>query len=112
MISGEGFELGDDISMSAELEVRVDPFAEDDEPELFEPSNLCLREVVEREVRERRPSPERKRARQPVAPLRSGQAPCIRQLLLERARVDVHAFGTKEISRRPRLEDVGAECSP
>ena len=69
MLADERLELADDVAVSAELEVGVDPLLERDEPQLLEPADLRLREVVERELRERRASPERERADEQLAAL-------------------------------------------
>ena len=53
MLAYERLELTDDVAVPAELEVGVDPLLEGDEPQLLEPPDLRLCEVVERELRER-----------------------------------------------------------
>ena len=58
----ERLELADDVAVAAELEVGVDPLLDRDEAQLLEPADLRLRQVVERELGERRAAPERERA--------------------------------------------------
>ena len=61
VLADETLELADHIAVAPELELGVDALAEDNEPQLLEPPDLRLREVVERELGERRPAPERER---------------------------------------------------
>ena len=60
----ERLELGDELGVAPEREVRLDPLLERDEPELLEPGDLGLGERLVEEVRERRPAPERERLAQ------------------------------------------------
>ena len=55
--------------MPSELEVRLDPLFFRDEPQLLEPPDLGLREVLERELGQRRTAPELERTLQKVTPL-------------------------------------------
>ena len=76
VLADERLQLADDVAVRPELEISVDPLADDDEAKLLEPADLRLREVVERELRERRPAPERERRLQPAraAPRREAAA--------------------------------------
>ena len=58
MAGDEGLELGDDLTLTPEREIRLDPLLDDVQVELVEPSDLLLRERVERELGERRAAPE------------------------------------------------------
>ena len=57
----EHLELRDELAVPAQLELGVDSLLQRRQPELLEPPDLVLRELVEREVREGGPSPERQR---------------------------------------------------
>ena len=72
VVADERLELADHVAVAAELEVGVDPLLAGDEPQLLEASDLRLREVVERELGERRAAPEleRRRSGAPAAPRR------------------------------------------
>ena len=60
----ERLELRDELRVTAECEVGVDPLLERDGAELLEPRDLGLRERLVEEVRERRAAPERERLAQ------------------------------------------------
>ena len=69
--------------MAPELGIGADPLLARDEPQLLEPADLGLGEVVVGQVGERRPAPEREcLAQRRGALLRLGRA-CIREQLLE-----------------------------
>ena len=74
MVAHERLELADHVSVLAELEIGVDPLAEDDEPQLLEPPGLRLCEVVERELSERWTPPQIEGGLQSVASLLCGEA--------------------------------------
>ena len=59
MLRDERFELADDVTVPAEIEVCIDPRLERHEAELVETPDLRLREVVERELGQRRATPKR-----------------------------------------------------
>src|SRR6266496_1756047 len=61
MLDDESLELGDKCLVLGEGQFRFDPFLERSEPQLFKPLDLDLCEGLEREVAERRASPERER---------------------------------------------------
>ena len=61
MTGDERVELGDDLTLTPEREIRLDPFLDDVQVELLKPSDLLLRERVERELGERRAAPEAQR---------------------------------------------------
>ncbi len=54
-------QLGDELRMVAELEVRRDPILERSRPNLLEPADLIVGERLVAQVGERRPAPERER---------------------------------------------------
>ena len=57
----ERVELADELAVASETEERIDPVLRGGEPELSEPVDLGLREVVVRELGERGPPPQRER---------------------------------------------------
>ena len=57
MLGDEPLELADDVTVATELEIGVDPLRNCGEPELVQPPDLRLREILERELRERRSPP-------------------------------------------------------
>ena len=79
MVAHEPLELADDVAVAAELEIGLDPLLDRDEPELLEPPDLGLCEVVERELGESRSAPERERLLELLAPLGRRQAPGVRR---------------------------------
>ncbi len=66
MLAHERLELGNDFSVSAEREIRVDPRLRAGESKLLEPRDLRLRESLEPNVCERGPAPEPQRPAQGV----------------------------------------------
>ena len=75
MLADERLELADHVALQPELELGVDALADDDEPQFLEPSDLRLREIVERELRERRSTPQRERGLQQRPSLLGGKLP-------------------------------------
>ena len=61
MLADERLQLADDIAVAAEIQVSLDPLPVSDQAKFLEPADLGLREIVERELRERRPAPKRER---------------------------------------------------
>ncbi len=80
-----------------------------DEPQLLEPPDLGLREVVEREVRERGATPQSERALQQVPPLLGRKPPRIDERALEPTRVELLGRDAEDVAGRLGLEHVGAE---
>ena len=64
MARNERFQLRDDLGLTPECEIGLDPVLERRDVELVEPGDLVLREALVREIRQRRPSPEREGAPQ------------------------------------------------
>ena len=109
MLGDEGFELADHIALASELEVGVDPLAADDEPQLLEASDLCLREVVECELGQSGTAPEVEGGLKPVASLFRGKSPCVRERTLEASRIDLIRLHPEQVARRAGDEDVCAQ---
>jgi hypothetical protein len=66
MLPNQRLQLGDDVSIAPELELRLDPRLESGKVKLLEPGDLALREGSIGEPREWRPAPERERIRHPL----------------------------------------------
>ena len=75
MLRDERLELADDVAVPPELEVGLDPLLERGDAKLLQPSDLGLRELLERELGERGPTPELERSRS--APALRGGSPRI-----------------------------------
>ena len=73
------FQLDDHVPVAAELHVGGDPLLQGDEPELLEPPRLALRELLGRELGERRPAPERERLAEHDRPLLRRRQPGLAQ---------------------------------
>ena len=106
MLADEPFQLADHVAVTTELEVGVDLLPAGDEPKLLEPTGLRLREVVERELRQCRPTPQGERCSQRVAPLLGGKPPRVGKRALEAAGVDLIRRDAEHVARRTRLEDI------
>ena len=61
LLEHEALELGDELAVPREREVSVDPVLERGQAQLLEPRDLRVREGLRRQIRERRPSPQRER---------------------------------------------------
>jgi hypothetical protein len=109
MITDERLDLADDVAVMSELEVGLDPLLEGDEPQLFETPYLGLRELLEREFRQRRSSPQGERPSEELAPLLRSDPAGVVQLNFEATCVDLLGACAEDVSGRPRLEDVGPE---
>ena len=87
----EHLELADDVTVKATLDVGVDALLERIEPQLLEPPDLTLRELLARQIGERRAAPERQRRPQQLRSL-AGR---------ERARLDEHGLEAKGVDGVP-----------
>ena len=81
-------------------------------PELFEPPDFGLRELLERELCECGAPPERERSLEELAALLGAGAARIVELHLEAACVHVVRLHAEDVSRRSCLQDVGPELLP
>jgi hypothetical protein len=93
MLGGQHLELGNQRRVAPELEVGVDPQLERLETQLLESRDLAGGERVEREVRQRRTSPQGQRLAQDLRGVGVGalcmSAPPILEQLLEDAQIDL-----------------------
>ena len=100
----ERLELADDRGVTPGRQVEVDPRLEDRQPALVEARRRGLREGLVREVRERRPTPERECLAEVVRPgLREP---------LEAIDVELVGLDADEVPRRTGHDPVGAEGVP
>src|SRR5687768_1028882 len=106
MLGSQCLELADDIAVTAEIEVSIDPLPVSDEAKFLEPADLRLSEIVECELRERRPTPQRKRRLQKRTPLLRRKPPRVGERLLEPTRVDLFGTDVEHVARRAGVEDV------
>ena len=108
MLGGQLFELGDDERVLARRQARVDALFSGGEAQLLEPGDLSLRERVERDIGQRRPSPQPQRIVEQAPGGRSvaGQACRPRGLdqRLETPRVDRVGLDRQAIARRHGLQ--------
>ncbi len=68
MLRDQLLELADELAVSPEREIGVDPILERRQSKLPEPDDLGLRKRLPGEITERRSAPERKRRPQSVSP--------------------------------------------
>jgi hypothetical protein len=85
--------------VTAELEFGVDALLHRHQTKLLQAPDLGLREVVERELGERRAAPECESRLEPVDPLRGGQRPRMGELALEAPGVDLLRRHAEHVSR-------------
>ena len=113
VLANERLELAHDVTVPAELEIRLDPLLVRDESQLLEPADLGLREVARtrtRPAQEPRQSDERLlEQRTPLLGARPSRVP---SRTLEPTRVDLLGRDAQHVAGRARLEHVGAELPP
>src|SRR6478609_1763203 len=112
MLRDEPFELGDELSARAELEVGVDPLLQGFQAELLEPADLALREALQLEVAERRAAPQRQRlAQRAGSPLRI-LPPRLRDEPLEATEIELLGLDPEQVAGRLRDEHAGRKQLP
>ena len=108
MGSDELLQLADELRMSAQREVRVDPPFDRREPDLLEPLDRRPRERLVREVGQRSTAPEAERRSQELRGLlRVPSATRLRRSLrqpLEAVQVELVGSEAQDVSRRTRLD--------
>ena len=110
VLGDQGLELADEMRVPTEREVCIDPVFDGDEPELLESGDLGTREVLEREVGERRPGPELERGAKEVggASRVARGTRCLRRRrqLLKPIEVELARLGPQQIAGRVRDDDL------
>ena len=102
MLAERGREPPDQLDVPAVGELALEPPLERGQPQLLEPRDLALRERLEREVRQRRPPPQRQRL---VVTLLLEQP-------LESMQVELAVVDPEHVARRPRLDPIVAQQPP
>jgi hypothetical protein len=113
MLGHERLELSDQLVMTPELEIGVDPELDGGGSDLLQPRDRGLRELLVREVREGRTAPLRQRLPQAFGRL-SGQpagqqAPPLVHQSLEAVEVERLRLDPQDVPGRPRREHVRRE---
>ena len=98
--------------MEAELDVGGDPLLERVEPQLFQPPDLALRELLARQVGEGGAAPERERRPEQFRPLRGGAARACARSPSKRTASIASGSTANDVAGCPRLDDVGSELAP
>ena len=104
--------LAQDLRRAAELQLGGEAFLERDEPQLLEPGDLALRKRLEREVGERRATPEAERFAQRGGAFRRLELPRCGERSLEPDGVDALLVGPQHVARWPHLDQLPAEHPP
>ena len=112
VLGDEPFELADDVAVATELEVGVDALGESDETELVQPPDLRLREVLERELRERRSPPQLECAYEMLASLLRREPARVRERALEAVRIDLLGRDPQDVAGGTCLEYVRPQRLP
>ena len=106
MLAHERLELADQVPVFAELELGVDALLDSRDVQLLEPSNLGLRELLLREVVERRAAPERERfAQERRCLVRARRGRRLPQAL-ESMQVELAAFDADHVARLLRDDRI------
>ena len=95
-------QLPDELGVSAVAELVLEPCFQRGQTQLLEARDLALREVLEREIGERRAAPECQRL--PVAVLR--------EQLAEAVQIELVRLDTQHVAGMPRLQPAGTEQPP
>ena len=101
--------LAQDLRRAAELQLGGEALLERDEPQLLEPGDLALRKRLEREVGERRATPEAERLAERGGTFRRLELPRSGQRILEPDGIDALLVGPQHVARRPHLDQLPAE---
>ena len=112
MLARQRVELADRLPVQPELELRLEPHLERVQPLLLQTTDRILRKAPVREIRQRRPRPERERLAQRARPLPRRHPSRLPHQSLEAAGVDRVGVDPKPVAGRPRLEGLGAEQLP
>ena len=116
MLHCDRFELGDDLVGAAEREPRLRSRRDRGQPELPDPGNLALREVLEPRVGERLPAPKRKRlVEQLTCPLRIGPGQLLARPTdepLETLQVEPTRRHAQHVATRRTANRLGSELLP
>src|SRR5262245_5099759 len=108
MPGDERFQLANELSLAAELELGVDPLLDRSEAQLLEARDLALGEGVVGEIGERRSAPERerlgqrRRTRRRVAAVRSDGP-------LEAGEVELLGLDVEQVAGRARIQSLRRE---
>ena len=102
MLADRGGELPDDVGVPTVGELALEPSFDRGQAQLLEPSDLALREVLEREVVERGSAPEGERLLVAV----------LVEQLAEAVQVELIRRDVQHVAGRLRLEPAGAELPP
>ena len=112
MEADERLELGDDLGVRADRELRLGPLLDEREVELLEARDLLPRERLVAELRQRLAAPQGERVvEQSCTPNRIAGARGVDQAPDAR-RVELLGLEPDDVAGRPRLDRIGAERLP
>src|SRR6059058_2813529 len=113
MLSHECLQLTNEVGVTGEGEVGLDPLLEDGKPQLLETSDLPLRERLVRHIGEDLSTPERERGSKPlgrlVRTLLRERVPSLREESLATRRVQFLRCEHERVARRSTEQTRGAE---
>jgi hypothetical protein len=109
VLAHECLQLGDERTVVSELELRLEQLLASGGAKLFEARNLGLRERLERELGERRPTPERQCLAEHSRPSFGRAFWRLPDEPLEAVGVDVVPIDGEYVPRRTRHQQLGAE---
>jgi hypothetical protein len=105
----QALQLGNEARTLAERELRLDPLLDRLEPKLLQPPDLRLRERLERQILQCRPTPQRQGGPQlvrPIAPLRPS---CVRDEPLEPGEIEPLRVDAQHVAPCRGREHVAPE---
>jgi hypothetical protein len=109
VLGHERLELPDELGVTARLQVGVHTVLERGEPQALESGDLRSREVLVREVCERRPTPHRERLAKPSRRALRGRFARLGNDLLEARAVELVRLDAQQVARLARDESPLAE---
>jgi hypothetical protein len=113
MLCDERLELPDDVPVTAQGEVGIDPHLDGHEPDLLQPRDARPGEALVRDVGQRRAPPQAERVAQPLRRL-ARQAPVSQvaglvDQALEAVQIQLAGLHGDQVARRPGAQHVGHE---
>ena len=108
----ERLQLGHEVGVDPELEIGGDPILEHAQPQILEPMDVVLREVLQLRVGKRRASPESKRLAEHDRPPLGLFLPRLADDVLETGEIELTSVELEHIAGRPCLEETRPQQLP
>ena len=114
MRSNECLQLTDNIPVTAEGKISFDPVLDDTDPQLLQPSDLDLRELLVADIGQGRTAPQCQRLaqvrRRPAGRVRHQRATALAGKALETAHIDALPGGSQNVCAGPGQHNLSVGC--